>query len=321
MTLVDSIVNDLLLPSKKALLSILSNNENNFYVLILNKNTKNERVVFAPKKITKTCQKYILNNYLSELTTSDSVVSYKKNKSIVNVALPHLGNKHFLHLDIKHYFNRMRWDKFKEIIEKYYPNSKFCFALKNYHDERFLRKVLCFKDKIVQGSVTSPCISNIYLRELDEKICNYIKNIKDGVYTRYSDDLIISSSAYIDNKIIDVIQSVLKEFNLRLNYKKIDYTKLKNTVRITGLSLNSNKEITLNTSYKKNLKTAIYKTLKSNGKGVNFNALYGKINYLKSVDPKYFNFLQEKYRLGSKYLMDRLNEINSTTKKQFHLKT
>lgn len=298
------------IPSKEYLLRVVSNNVDNFLPVKLFKDTEKERLVFVPKKITKLCQKYILDSYLYKIPCSSSVVSYKKGYSILNNAEHHKGNRYFLHLDIKHYFNRMCWDIFCRTIMKNFPNSDFAKLLVNPKDEKFLRNVLCFKGFIVQGSITSPYISNLYLFELDNFINEEIlKALPRGKYTRYSDDLYISSSSYIPHEVISKIGDKLAEFRLKFNYKKIDYKKLKDSVRITGITLTKNKRLVVNTIFKKELKKDIYKCIKFKGKSTNFKKLYGKLNFLKYADKPYYEVLQSKYSLEGISMFNRIKAI------------
>ena len=307
--LIDEIQQKLLFPSKETFLSMLSKNKSNFRIIILNKGTEKERVVFAPKKVTKTCQQYILDNYLFKMIPSKYVVSYQKGKSIIDVVKPHVRNRYFLHLDIKHFFNKMKWEMFKKILAKHFSDSDFYKLLLNEQNEKFLNNILCYKNRIVQGSVTSPCISNLYLFEFDNYVDELIKKIPNGSYTRYSDDIYISSSSYIAHSIIDQIKDKLNEYGLKLNYSKISYKKMKNSVKITGLSLTKSRDIVLSTKFKKNLKKEIYQTIKNEGKNVNFNHLFGSLFYLRFIDPRYFNFLQNKYGLNDLLLVSTLIEL------------
>ncbi|MCQ2801541.1 MAG: hypothetical protein MJ232_00305 [archaeon] len=308
--IIEEVCERLLIPNEEIFLKTISNNFNNFRPYFINKNTEKSRLVFVPKNLTKLCQKFILENYLLTLRCSDNVLSYRKNFSIIDNAKRHKGNHYFLHLDIKHYFNRMKWDMFKEILFKNFPNSKITRCLSIEKDEKFLKNILCFNGYIVQGSVSSPYISNLYLLEVDRYIVkNILPSIPNGIYTRYSDDIYISSSKYIAHSIIDLIGEKLSFYGLKFNYSKIDYKKLKDSVRITGITLTKNKKLTVCTSFKKNLKSDIYKCIKHNGVGTNFNSLFGKLSYLKSVDLEYYKSIDKKYKGDNTSLIERLTNI------------
>lgn len=280
----------------------LKNNKKNFRVAVLNKGTPKERVIFIPKKITKYCQRFILKEYLSELKPSDYCISYRKGFSIRKNASKHKQGKYFLHLDIKHFFNNMIWKRFCEIVNNNYQETRLCKAINNPDDNAFLRRVLTYKNRIVQGSVTSPYISNLYLIEFDMFVHSYIvENDLDWTYTRYSDDIYFSSKKYIDHNLIDILDSKLKEQHLRLNFSKINFTKLKSSVRLTGLSLKKNKRIVVPTKFKKKMKNQIYKFLvKREG---DKNMLMGELSFLKTNDYAYYKKMCNKYTDSSDLIM------------------
>ena len=272
----------------------LKKNKKNFRIIVLFKGTEKERVIFVPKKLTKYCQRYILQEVFKDLKPSAVCISYRKGYSIRKNALMHLNSKYFLHLDIKHFFNNMQWGVFCKIVKRNFPDSILGNCLKNTADRNFLRLVLTYKDRIVQGSVTSPFISNLYLYEFDNFVIGEInKNYPEMVYTRYSDDIYLSSTKYIDHTIIDKIDEKLREYGLKLNFSKIKFRKLKSSVNITGLSLKKNRRIVVPTPFKKKLKKNIYQSL--NSANVDRNKLIGQLSYLKSIDFSYYKKLCDKY--------------------------
>lgn len=275
--------------------------------LVLEKDGKS-RVIFVPNKIVKLAQRHVLTNYLEPLTCSDSCYSYQKGKSIVNMADAHCKNNYFLHIDIKHYFDNMDYEIFKDIILKHYAKSKIAEAVTDKYASKQLRAILTFRNHFRQGSITSPYVSNLYLFEFDLWMKEYVNSfVKNGIYTRYSDDILISSTSRIDKCIINLIKEKLRFYMLRLNYKKIYFSSIKSSARVTGLSITSEHRITLNTKYKSNLKKMIYDLLEKNVK-TNFNVLFGYLYYLMMCDPTYFNKLQLKYKKDKVLMLDRIKK-------------
>lgn len=267
---------------------------------------KKNRVIFVPNKYVKCAQYYVLENYLELLKYSDSCFAYTKGKSIVDMAGHHLGNQFFLHLDIKHFFDNMDYKIFQRIILENYSNSKIARAFEDTNENKNLRAILTYRGKFRQGSVTAPYISNLYLFEFDNYIKEYVvKNIPDGRYSRYSDDIIISSTKRINKDIIDVVRDKLKQLKLRINYKKIKFSNIYSSVRVTGLSITKDNRSTINTKTKKKIKTMIYNLLEKNAK-INLNVLFGYIYFLIMCDPDYFNKLQNKYQKDNILMMDRI---------------
>lgn len=296
MDIINDIVENFLLSTKPRFKAILYSQKSHKKIVI--KSKEKERVIFAPCKEVKLAQRYILDKYLREIECSNSAYAYRNGKSIVDMANHHLGNSHFLHLDVKHFFDNIQWDIFVKIVEEFFPNTKLCEAFKDENAMKDIKQILTFRQKIRQGSVTSPYISNIYLYHFDSLMNQYVsEKIKNGKYSRYSDDIIISSTEKISKKTIDDTRNLLKEFKLKINYKKICFFDINNYVNITGITITRDGRITINTHYKKMIKSMIYKTLNHiEGFKPNFNVIYGYIYYLIMCDPMYFNFLQIKYK-------------------------
>lgn len=314
MALIKDISEYYLLSSIIRFQKLLSSPKSHKRVVIKDK-TK-ERVVYVPSKIVKLAQKYVLRNFLEEIRCSDNVFSYRTGKSIVEMAAFHSDNNHFLHLDIKNYFDSMDWDVFKKVIESYFSNSELGKIMDDTSDLHALKRILTFRNRFRQGSVTSPYISNIYLYDFDNYMEQYVSNLGNNAkYSRYSDDIYISSKSTISQEVINEVKKQLKLYKLRLNYPKIKFFRIDNRVKILGLSLNKERRITVNTSYKKNLKKLIYKTLNVPNFKVNYNHLFGKIYYLMMCDPKYFNYLQTKYKdEHGVSMIDRIKEKESEAK-------
>lgn len=275
-------------------------------VIIANKHGKLERTVYVPSSTVKMCQHYILDNYLSELKYSKNAVAYTKGISIVDNARRHSMNSYFLHVDIKHYFNSMNWNYFCGVINRHFPSSKIRTLLENNDDKNDLKRILTFRNIFRQGSVTSPFVSNIYLFEFDIYVDKLVHMLPNGIYTRYSDDIYISSSVYIPIHIFRKIEKYLNDINLKINYKKLNFSKLNDSQRITGVTITKKHEIIINTKYKKSLKGMIYKVLNGKNNSIDFNKLFGKLYYLMMVDIDYFNYLQIKYSDGKNTMMARI---------------
>ena len=315
MDIINDIVEHYLLSTKPRFKKVLLSPKSHRKVVIETKDK--ERIIFVPCKAVKLAQRYIIDKYLSEIKYSDCAYAYTKNKSIVDMANHHLGNKHFLHLDIKHFFDNMNWDVFVNAIQEYFSKTQLFEVIQDKTSSKDLKQILTFRQKFRQGSVTSPYISNIYLYQFDNLMNQYVlENIKNGKYSRYSDDIFISSTDRIDGGVINFVKSTLKRYKLRLNYKKIHYFSIDNHVNITGITITSDNRLTINTKYKKSIKALVYKTINhTKGFKPNFNVVYGYIYYLIMCDPNYFNYLQTKYsnKENGLLMLDELKRIEKET--------
>lgn len=255
------------------------------------------REVFLPSPEIKAFQHYVIEKYLSKIPTSPFAVGYTKGKSIIDNVCPHIGNKSFLHIDVKDFFDSIDFEVFKGILENYSN------IIPNEYVEDIL-KIITYKRKFVQGCVSSPMVSNIYLFSFDNRISELVQDLDCGIYTRYSDDITISSKKKIDVSYLSLIQEELSQIGLSLNKRKTYFTSDLNSIRITGLNIVGSR-LCVGTKYKKDIKNQIFQTLKRNN-SQDIDIIIGKLMYLKSIEPNYFNRLNIKYSSNEKLLVDRL---------------
>lgn len=248
------------------------------------------RTVYVPTPDLKQVQYFIKEKYLSSFPISEFATAYVSGKSIVDNALKHRHSKSFLFIDVHDFFNSINFEKTVEIMEKFNTSR-----LTNEEIKTIL--LLCSHDyEFVQGCVTSPLISNIYMYEFDLAISNIVSSLSNGVYTRYSDDITISSSEKIPYEILTKVESELIKLNLTINKQKTHFASNLDNVKITGIRIKRNGAISLNTEFKKTLKNRIYHISKYGSSATeNPEELIGLLNYLKMIDSKYYNKINFKY--------------------------
>ncbi|WP_316630400.1 reverse transcriptase domain-containing protein [uncultured Ruminococcus sp.] len=194
--------------------------------------------------------------------------AYVKHRSIYDNALAHMYNDYFVMLDIKSFFQSI---SHKQLSEKLY------YELNLIKPDRITRKQC---NKIIEdcsinsrgiplGFVTSPVLSNIYLKDFDGIFYGKLKtmSLENVIYTRYADDLTVSfkSSDDIDfneikEKIVCTATEILKRLGLRLNHKKTRSVSLKsaNHVRITGISIYSDADSYRHLTVGRKVKNRLY---------------------------------------------------------------
>ena len=230
--------------------------------------------------------------------------SYRKNKSIISNAYPHLENEVLIKLDIKDYFQNITQAQIKDALylgnKSYFTHpyyKEFCqyipekLALaKDYLDfpenEDALMRLLHTDKGLPQGAPTSPVISNLVLSKFDHEIFMVVKSM-DGKYSRYSDDLTISFKTDESDKIKRVIkftESKLAEYGFQLNKKKgkIHVLRKHQAQRICGITINSGKP-TISRQHRRLIRAAKH-NLKQ-GKEIQFsdNQLIGHDAFIQMV--------------------------------------
>ena len=231
---------------KKTLYGI-SNNIYFFY-REFNKSKKNgnKRKISAPNKMLKNIQKNILNNVLIEKKISKYATAYQRGKSLIDNVSIHTNKKVVLKLDIKNFFDNITFMKVYRTCfnEQLYP-KKIGMLLTN----------LCMYDeRLPQGAVTSCAISNIVMRDFDEKLGKWCVN-KDISFTRYSDDLTFSGD-FNYKEVINYVKKLLNEKGFILNKEKIVLVTKRSKQLVTGIVVNE--KVNISKEYKDKIRQEIY---------------------------------------------------------------
>jgi RNA-directed DNA polymerase len=279
----------------KEMIQLRAQNPNHFYwIFKVPKKSGGFRTIYSPQKEMKIIQQFLLDFYLKKMPVSDFAMAYIKGRSISYNAIQHRRGIHFLHIDISNFFESMSSVTMEQTLKEN-------IAFKDFSQQDFdlfisLLTVKGYDKSLIfpQGSVASPYLSNIYFYKMDKQIASLVKTLgPDSVYTRYSDDITISTSVYIDESFRTNIAKILENYGLTFNKKKTYFASSKKTIRITGLNVVDGK-CYIGEKFKKLLKHDIYYFLNSKG-NVSESKLRGQLSYLYSVEPKYYEYLFNKY--------------------------
>lgn len=270
--------------SPKALYALSNHTVSHYKTKLIPKSNGEVRTLHVPDGFLKAVQRSIADNILAYEYVSPHAFAYRHGTSILLNAKPHLGNKTVLKLDIRHFFDGITYPLIKE---KVFTADKYSEA------NRILFSLLCvYKDSVPQGAPTSPVISNIVMREFDDKIGRICSSQKI-VYTRYCDDM--SFSGDFDTAVIkSVVKDELKKLGFFLNEKKTVIASDGQKKCITGIVVNE--KLNAPASYRDEIRKDVYYCRKygieshMNHIGADMDKiaylyrLLGRINYVLSVD-------------------------------------
>ena len=222
------------------------------------------------------------------------VTAYEKGSSIVNNAKLHVRNNHIISFDIHNFFPSCRRDKVEELFGTLVLNERDTNRKRNLTTDEIglLTELSCCNGGLVVGSPSSPFLANRIMLPVDMAIQ---RSLPEGyVYSRYSDDITISSADRIDKKAItDIVKGELENNNFILNEAKTRCAGKGSPRRITGVYLTSENTLSIGRQRKNELKSALYKYLtKQSG---NRLKILGMLFFCKQVEPSYFNRVVAKY--------------------------
>lgn len=176
--------------------------------------------------------------------------AYLPNQSVKKLIEKHQNDHFFYTFDIKDFFGSINHQM---LIEKMIHTDKdLC--------EQIIYQ--CSNNKpsgLAIGLIPSPYLSNLYLSDFDKQLFTYLKTISSTInYSRYSDDLLISSTNQLPlNEIEEKITLMLKLLKLELNLAKsrqISLLKHHDYFRFLGVNIVRGKEdnyLTISRSFKR----------------------------------------------------------------------
>ena len=263
--------------------------KNNSYRKITINGKKKKRIVYVPSKELKTVQYWLVHHIFNKCKTSEYCTAYKQGMSIKNNAEKHSKNNYILHMDIKNFFPSVN-------------NKKLITALIN-NDLNLSKKdivTICryslYQSRyLVIGSVCAPIIANIIMYDFDKELANMLKKSGNYTYTRYSDDIIVSSKDYIDEGIVDTIEGLLNKYGFEVNKKKTHFMSRNMKRNVTGISIDNNtNKLSIGTKNYRDIKKCLYEYLvKNNG---NREYILGYLSYVKDVNKSQYAQLVKIYK-------------------------
>lgn len=211
------------------------------------------RLITAPNKQLKYIQRK-LSEILYQIYRPKRVAhGFIIERNIVSNAKVHAGNRHVLNLDIENFFTSIHFGRVRGVFE----NEPFCF---NPTISLALAQLVCYQGVLPQGAPTSPIISNLVCRALDNDLIR-LGNKYKCVCTRYCDDITVSTRsrnfptelAYTDNDTVNIgseLIAIFHKHNFVINKKKIRLQSNQSRKMVTGLVVNEMPNI-LNRKYRK----------------------------------------------------------------------
>lgn len=190
------------------------------------------RRLLIPNDELKQLQRRILRRLLAKLQTHSAVTGFEPGLSIVENALPHVGQAVVIKLDIVDFFPNTRVDR----IDYYFRRIGW-----DAECAELLTRLTTYDGGLPQGAPTSPRLSNLVNFGLDRSIERFAVELRRGTFTRYADDITISFSLDYSKRVRGILQAVrkrLRRYGYELNISKVRILRRHQQQRVTGLVVN-----------------------------------------------------------------------------------
>jgi RNA-directed DNA polymerase len=140
------------------------------------------RVLHVPDDRSKAIQRRILRRLLARMPSHPSAFGFEEGRSIAHHAARHCGRALVLRYDAVDFFPTTRTARVEGLFLRYGWSAEAT---------EVLVRLVTREGGLPQGAPTSPRLSNLVNRKLDEELSGRITRIH-GRYTRYADDVTIS---------------------------------------------------------------------------------------------------------------------------------
>ena len=290
--------------SAKTLFSVSNSLSSHYKRVKIPKKNGSFRELSVPDEVLKKIQRAIVQKILVYEPISKYAQAYKTGASVQRNASHHVGKKKILKLDIKHFFDSILYSTVKD---KCFPAERFSEPI------RILLSMLCYnREALPQGAPSSPIITNIIMRDFDEKVGKFCKE-KNISYTRYCDDMTFSGD-FEEAPIIAFVKAALFEYGYLLNSKKTTVVSSSGRQIVTGVVVNE--KVTVPAEYKSKIRQEMYFCKKfgveNHLQHINYTgdikvylqSLLGRVSFVLQIESNDEDFLEYKT-----YLTNVLRQI------------
>lgn len=266
------------------LASVINSNTSHYRIFEIPKRRGGKRKITAPYSALLECQTWIYENILTKVKIHSSAHGFTFNKSIVSNSKLHVGQHHFLKIDLKDFFPSITINKIISVFKSLGYTNKISF---------YLASICCYGQILPQGAPSSPMLSNIIAKNLDSRLMKFANKFSLR-YTRYADDLSFSGEL-ISMKHVEYITNIITSCGFSVNENKTMLHREKRKRIITGISI-AEDQIKVPREYKRKLRLEIHfirkfgllgHLRKHKIKNPDYlQSIIGKIHFWLSIEPE-----------------------------------
>lgn len=324
---------------------VTRSNDDAYRKFSIKKRSGGRRFIFVPHPSLMYTQRWIDTHILKKIPSHSSSFAFAKGLSIKDCAMRHCGSTWIIKLDITSFFESISeiqvYRVFKDIGYQSlvaFELARLCtkgviipgheyinthpeiskYNLRMYRNNWLVRQknnvILNYNQKILgylpQGAPTSPSLSNLIMREIDEELSNIAKS--HGLkYTRYSDDLTFSTKAknfnrQMANSVVGKVYKLLSAHGFQPQYQKTKIIPPGSKKLVLGLLVNESQP-KLQKAFKDNLRQHLHYLTSYNptehAERREFDSVWGMkchirglIDFANIIEPEYASECLKKFK-------------------------
>ena len=255
------------------------------------------RTIAQPAREVKALQYWVLRHVLDQFEVHSAATAYRRNRSILHNAEPHVNSRFLLKLDFKDFFPSIKAHDFHVFMRR----AKTGLG----EDEiKALCRILFWAPKGVSdlclsiGAPTSPTLSNILMMNFDRQVSIVCRKHRVA-YTRYADDLSFSATtsdqlSTVEDEVLRICRS-MRSPRLTINSAKTVRVSKRDARRVTGLVLSNDQRVSIGRHEKRRIRASLHHFVTGRLAEDEISKLRGMLAYVKSVEPSFLSRLRQKY--------------------------
>ncbi len=267
------------------------------------KKTGGVRSISAPLPRLKQAQQWILDHILEKIVLHPNAHGFRRGRSIVTNAQPHVGALVVINLDLQDFFPSISYQRVKGI---------FC-SLGYAEAVATILGLICTEPEIIQveldsrsyyiaqterhlpqGAPSSPALTNILCRRLDRRLSG-LASSRGFTYTRYADDLTFSTlnpeKLRDIGNILQSVSSIVVHEGLTVHPEKTRVLRNSQQQEVTGVVVNQ--KLNVDRTILQKFRATLYQIEKDGLAGKTWGnggdllmSIEGFANYVAMVNPQ-----------------------------------
>ncbi len=228
-----------------------------YWYRLLEKRHAEYRLIEAPKPRLKAIQRQILEGILVHVPPHEASHGFRRGRSIVSFAEPHVGRAVVVKMDLQDFFPSITAPQIQAIFRFLgYPEvvadllTGLCTSitpsdvwpssgqLPQRHVQQTIR--LYSQPHLPQGAPTSPALANLCTWRMDLRLAALAKTL-DATYTRYADDLAFSGDQHFaraSRRFVAHAAAIAIDHDYRVHFRKTRIMKQSARQKLAGIVVN-----------------------------------------------------------------------------------
>lgn len=280
---------------EEALWKIARSASRRYFEFTIKKADGTERLIQHPSRTLKALQRIINRNIVGTAPVHEAATAYAKGSKILSNAERHLGTKYTTRLDFANFFPSFDARSVSDFFRTLSRENELGLI---ESDIEFVTRISCRYDRLVVGSPSSPKITNAMMYKFDSAATEIANNF-GVVFTRYADDLFISS---YEKDILAPVEEAIRvlaaahiEPKLKIKENKTLHLSRAGHRSVTGLVLTPQGRISLGRDRKREIRTLTYLALKNRLDASQRLRLVGLLSFAFDNEPEFVGSLSMKF--------------------------